>query len=391
MTVRNRTRGGVAAALVAALLCPVLAQDGPSVPERTRSRYAETAATQPGESLILFTRDGGLFAMRADGTEVERIATRAVECTNASWSPDGRQIVFAGDVEGEGRGVFVVGADGEGLRKVASLRCRFPMQPVWSPRPTLDGTHVIVFSDAVGEGEHDYDLFAVRPDGTQGRNLTRTPDVRETYPTWSPDATRVAFVGERQIDVRRRRRGPWIAGRRTETEPKWVKDVFVARLVSDADGLLLVEGENVTANGSPELAFDARTGESHHFEGLTWARTRERLAVVVVEAPRTACSDVWIIDLTNASRTRNVTRSRFTSEVAVRWSPDDTHLLFARIDVDGSQEGVCLLPSLRRGKPTMIPGSADLCPADWQRVSIPVPRTESPDIEVQIRPPQPPR
>ena len=39
----------------------------------------------------------------------------------------------------------------------------------------------------------DTDICTIRPDGTQLRNLTRTPDVIETLPVWSPDRTKIAF------------------------------------------------------------------------------------------------------------------------------------------------------------------------------------------------------
>ena len=39
----------------------------------------------------------------------------------------------------------------------------------------------------------DTDICTIRPDGTRLRNLTRTPDMIETLPVWSPDRTKIAF------------------------------------------------------------------------------------------------------------------------------------------------------------------------------------------------------
>ncbi len=39
----------------------------------------------------------------------------------------------------------------------------------------------------------DWDLFLMRPDGTQRRNITNTPDANESYPLFSRDGTRLLF------------------------------------------------------------------------------------------------------------------------------------------------------------------------------------------------------
>lgn len=39
----------------------------------------------------------------------------------------------------------------------------------------------------------DTEICTVRPDGTQLRNLTKTPGITEHLPTWSPDRTKIAF------------------------------------------------------------------------------------------------------------------------------------------------------------------------------------------------------
>ena len=66
----------------------------------------------------------GIIIMRSDGTGMRRITTAANEIENdasASWSPDGREIVFSG-YRGrlKGSGIYVVKRDGSGLRRLSN-------------------------------------------------------------------------------------------------------------------------------------------------------------------------------------------------------------------------------------------------------------------------------
>jgi Tol biopolymer transport system component len=67
----------------------------------------------------------GIFVMREDGTRIRRITTAPNEIQNdagASWSPDGRRIVFSG-YRGrfKGYGVYVVNRDTSGLRRLSNF------------------------------------------------------------------------------------------------------------------------------------------------------------------------------------------------------------------------------------------------------------------------------
>jgi len=57
----------------------------------------------------------------------------------------------------------------------------------------------IVYGSRTRQG--DWDLYAMRPDGSDIRNLTNTPDVNEGLPRCSPDGTRILYrripIGER--------------------------------------------------------------------------------------------------------------------------------------------------------------------------------------------------
>jgi Tol biopolymer transport system component len=68
----------------------------------------------------------GIIVMREDGTRIRRITTAPNELQNdagASWSPDGKRIVFSG-YRGrfKGYGVYVVNRDRGGLRRLSNFR-----------------------------------------------------------------------------------------------------------------------------------------------------------------------------------------------------------------------------------------------------------------------------
>lgn len=102
-----------------------------------------------------------------------------------AWSPDGSQIVFSRQSPFTGIGpLWVINTDGTRPRQITDA-VDVNTHPTWSP----DGRFIVFVSDRSG----NHDLYAVRPDGTDLRQITDTPTVQEANPNWSPDSRRIAY------------------------------------------------------------------------------------------------------------------------------------------------------------------------------------------------------
>jgi TolB protein len=103
-----------------------------------------------------------------------------------SWSPDGRKLAFAVLQPDFTYDVDVVNADGTGLRTVVQGSGN-AVEPAWSP----DGSRLVFASDRASPlGFHG--LYIINLDGSGLTKLTGgTWD--DSHPSWSPDGTTIVF------------------------------------------------------------------------------------------------------------------------------------------------------------------------------------------------------
>jgi TolB protein len=104
------------------------------------------------------------------------------------WSPTGRQIAFESTRSGNSD-IWVMSADGRGLKNLTADSPKFDGDPSWSP----GGNRIAFTSDRDGNKE----IYLM--DAVDGKGLVNITNNRadDFDPTWSPDGQLVGFVSNR--------------------------------------------------------------------------------------------------------------------------------------------------------------------------------------------------
>ena len=127
-----------------------------------------------------------ILVMNVDGSmrDAHNLTNNPADDLSPVWSPDGSRIAFLSSRGGNRANIYVMNADGSGLRRLTadSVFVAYPYS--WSP----DGSRL-----AFAGGQYTGHIFVVTADGSSLTRLT-SDTAADGSPAWSPDGTRIAFV-----------------------------------------------------------------------------------------------------------------------------------------------------------------------------------------------------
>jgi Tol biopolymer transport system component len=144
-----------------------------------------------------------IFIMRLDGSQVTQITNGEYHQYCPSWSPDGKQIVFAfsGEIKPAifTTTIYIMQADGSGMKQLISSPV-MEVDPAWSP----DGQKIVFVSlrDSLVDPHHcegdecNYELYIMDSNGSNIQRLTDDPGY-DGEPSWSPDSKHITFTSSR--------------------------------------------------------------------------------------------------------------------------------------------------------------------------------------------------
>ena len=163
---------------------------------------------------IVFSYAGTLWIASREGGEARRLTTGGHE-SNPLFSPDGTQIAFTGEYDGN-PDVYVVSASGGAPRRLTY----HPSAHVvvgWTP----DGKQVLFRSDRSAFADGVVQLFTI---SVEGGFPTPVPLVRAAEGSYSPDESRLAYVPIIQWQR------AWKRYRGGQTKPIWIAHLADSRV-----------------------------------------------------------------------------------------------------------------------------------------------------------------
>jgi Tol biopolymer transport system component len=215
-----------------------------------------------------------LYAMSSDGTERTRLGDGQSGFLSApSWSPDGARLAFVSDRDGRSD-IWVIDRDGSNAINLTQDDAK-DHSPSWSP----DGQW-IAFASL--RDELYWELYLMRPDGSDVQRLTWWEDASDLYPTWSPDGTRLAFASKRD--------GNW--------------EIYTM----DRDGSNLVR---LTSDPADDT-------------NPSWSPDGSRIAFV---STRDGYAEIYVMP-SSGGEAVNISNAPFSSEHGPTWSPDGGRIAF---------------------------------------------------------------
>ncbi|MCX6555271.1 MAG: DUF5050 domain-containing protein [Candidatus Aminicenantes bacterium] len=170
--------------------------------------------------------------------------------------------------------IFLMNADGSGNKQIADLAGR-PLGPSWSP----DATRIAYYNHC---SEKKWSLFIINADGSNPQQLTNDPDALDWCLSWSADGGQILFT-------------------RSRMTPVWSSEIWTMQ----------ADGSNARRIGNMDG------------QGADWSPAGSRIAYFdYVDGG----GDIWVMDK-DASRGVKIT-DHGAEDWWPNWSPDGSRIVF---------------------------------------------------------------
>lgn len=268
---RNKKIGTYA--VVAAILLAAIAV----ILEAQGERNATTPANQPTPEFTRRDSPHEVSIVGLDGTIRESFPALLGDAFAPSLSPDGTTFAFVTTMTGYSQ-IATMSASGD----VKVLTDMVDAEsPVWSP----DGSRLAFMGLNV---DGNYDVYIVDADGRNLRDLTKGDSADDQTPEWSPDGSRLVYI-------------------RNPTTSEFSKRVEIWVVPTDGGA-----SERLTVN-------DVWDGDP------TWSPDGSQIAFMRVPEHR-----VWVMDADGGHQ--HPLTGRLPSGYAPQWSPDGSRISYLRFE-----------------------------------------------------------
>ncbi len=158
-----------------------------------------TPAWSPdGRQLVYASDQDGDFELylREQSGQVRKLTDNAADDVHPAWTPAGDRILFASDRAGSYFRIYSMRADGSDVREVLAVANTHLMAPSVSPT----GSRIVYMRASVLEPlcQWNWDVWVMNSDGSNPQRLTNHL-AADLYPAWTPDGSEVVLAGCRNF------------------------------------------------------------------------------------------------------------------------------------------------------------------------------------------------
>ncbi len=212
-----------------------------------------------------------IYVMDSEGANPAPLTDTPSNDTAPLWSPDGHQIAFVSDRNGD-RDIYVMNSDGSEAVNLTD-NAADDLMPTWSP----DGEQIAFVSRRDG----NWELYVMKADGTEVVRLTYN-EADDWTPAWSPGGDELAFASNRD--------GNW--------------EIYLM----NSDG-----------SYSSRLTYNTATDISP-----AWSPRGDRIAF---ETTRDGDAEIYLMRADGSGQT-NLSRDRTADDHWPSWAPDGSRIAF---------------------------------------------------------------